>query len=383
VAVCTIARRFNFPKKLMCVGLDRKCQTTSTICSSKIRLHKLAYGCMQKDRNVLKTLRGKIIASALIGLVVMILLGLVGDIREVSQSFSGFDWWMIPAILGFTLLNYALRWLKWDYYLRRMNMYHNVGIWRSIVLFTSGMVMAVTPGKVGEVLKSYQLKQLNGTPITNSAPIVFAERVTDGIAMLLLMGFGLTLYEPAQPAFILLLLATIIGLVILQFQPLIERIVALIEKLPRGSSIAPRLFAAYMSCRELLSWRVLFASTIISLLSWFGECIAFYFVLRGLGIEPSYLLLLQSTFIFAASTLFGLVSFLPGGLGASEASSAGLLMVLVGMERGPASTATIIIRFCTLWFGVALGAIALAYFQGRYGDSQGDELLTEQSLSSE
>jgi uncharacterized protein (TIRG00374 family) len=338
---------------------------------------------MQKDRNVLKTLRGKIIASALIGLVVMILLGLVGDIREVSQSFSGFDWWMIPAILGFTLLNYALRWLKWDYYLRRMNMYHNVGIWRSIVLFTSGMVMAVTPGKVGEVLKSYQLKQLNGTPITNSAPIVFAERVTDGIAMLLLMGFGLTLYEPAQPAFILLLLATIIGLVILQFQPLIERIVALIEKLPRGSSIAPRLFAAYMSCRELLSWRVLFASTIISLLSWFGECIAFYFVLRGLGIEPSYLLLLQSTFIFAASTLFGLVSFLPGGLGASEASSAGLLMVLVGMERGPASTATIIIRFCTLWFGVALGAIALAYFQGRYGDSQGDELLTEQSLSSE
>jgi glycosyltransferase 2 family protein len=322
---------------------------------------------------MLSTLRGKIIISSLIGLAVVVVLGLVGDIREVGQSFSSFDWRMLPAILGFTLLNYVLRWLKWDYYLRRMGMDRDVSHADSGLLFTSGMVMAVTPGKVGEVLKSYLLKQINGTPISASAPIVLAERITDGLAMLLLMGFGLTLYAPARPAFFALLLLSVAGLVAVQFRPLMERLIGLLARLPRGDKIAPRLMTAYLSSRALLSWRILLASTVISLVSWFGECIAFYYVLRGLGEPASYLLLLQATFVFAASTLFGLVSFLPGGLGVSEASSTGLLILLVPMAAAPATTATIIIRFCTLWFGVTLGAIALAIFGRRYGEATIDQ----------
>jgi uncharacterized membrane protein YbhN (UPF0104 family) len=65
--------------------------------------------------------------------------------------------------------------------------------------------------------------------------------------------------------------------------------------------------------------------------------------------------------------LFGLVSFLPGGLGVSEASSTGLLTLLVPMALGPATVGTIIIRFCTLWFGVSLGGIALAIVSRRIG----------------
>src|SRR5215470_14456838 len=240
--------------------------------------------------NVLTSLRGKIIVSVLIGLAVVIVLGLISDIREVGQSFGSFAWSTIPAILGFTLLNYVLRWLKWDYYLRRMGMQRGVDRGDSALLFTSGMVMAVTPGKVGEVLKSYLLKQINGTPISASAPIVLAERITDGLAMLLLMGFGLTLYAPARPAFFALLLLTAAGLVAVQFRSLMQRALAIVVHLPRGEKIAPRLMTAYESSRELLSWRILLASTVISVVSWYGECVAFYYVLRGLGQPPSYLL---------------------------------------------------------------------------------------------
>lgn len=323
--------------------------------------------------DVLSNLRGKIIISALLGLLVVVVLGLLGDVRQVGRSFSTFQWTMLPAILGFTLLNYVLRWLKWDYYLRRMGMDQGVGRRDSGLLFTSGMVMAVTPGKVGEVLKSYLLKRINGTAISASAPIVLAERLTDGLSMLLLMSLGLTLYAPARPAFFALLILSVVGLVVLQFRPLMERLLAGLARLPFGGRIAPRLTTAYLSSQRLLSWRLLLVSTAISVVSWFGECVAFYYVLRGLGQPPTYLLLLQATFIFAASTLFGLVSFLPGGLGVSEASSTGLLILLVPMTAGPATTATIIIRFCTLWFGVTLGAIALAIFTRRYsGGLEGD-----------
>lgn len=317
-------------------------------------------------------LRRKIIIAALLGLAVVIVLGLFSDIQAVGTSFQTFDWAVLPAVLGFTVLNYALRWLKWDYYLRRTGMGQSVSRTDSILLFTSGMVMAVTPGKAGEVLKSYLLKRLNGTPISASAPIVLAERLTDGLAMLLLMGFGLTLYPPARPLFVLLVVASIAGLVLLQFRSLCQRLIDLAERLPRGQSIAPKLRTVYESTVHLLSWRLLAVSTIISVVSWFGECVAMYYVLRGLG-QPASLYLLQvATFVFAASTLFGLVSFLPGGLGVSEASSTGLLVLLLPMATGPATAATIIIRFCTLWFGVTLGAVALGVFGARYGEQSGD-----------
>jgi len=105
----------------------------------------------------------------------------------------------------------------------------------------------------------------------------------------------------------------------------------------------------------------------MSVLSWGFECLAFCLVLIGLGVEGSLLLVLQSTFIFAATTLFGLVSFLPGGLGVSEVSSVGLLVTLVAMSAAAATTVTLLIRFCTLWFGVLLGMIALTWFGKRYG----------------
>jgi uncharacterized membrane protein YbhN (UPF0104 family) len=320
----------------------------------------------------------------LIGLAVVIILGLLSDIGQVGRSFSGFNWAMLPAVLGFTLLNYLLRWAKWDYYLRRMDMGRGVGYGDSGLLFTSGMVMAVTPGKIGEVLKSYQLKRVNGTPVSASAPIVLAERVTDGLAMLLLMGFGLTLYAPARPAFFVLLALTVLGLLALQSRTLVLWVSNAALKLPYGPRIVPRLLTAYDSSRRLLSWPILLPSTLLSLVSWFGECAAMYYVLRGLGVSDSFLLLQQATFIFAASTLFGLVSFLPGGLGVSEASSTGLLVLLIPMASGPATTATIIIRFCTLWFGVTLGAVALAIFGRRYGETpaRGETIVGDPSALS-
>jgi uncharacterized protein (TIRG00374 family) len=311
-------------------------------------------------------LRRSILISIGLGLLVAIVLGLVSDIRQVGQSFQAFDLAVLPAVLGFTLLNYALRWLKWDYYLRSMRMDGGVNRGDSALLFTSGMLMAVTPGKIGEVLKSFLLRQINSTPISASAPIVLAERITDGLAMLLLMGLGLTFYPPAQPAFLALVALTVIGIGIVQSRSLSERLIGFVAALPMGAKVAPRLTTMYESTIQLLKWRVLVASTVISLVSWFGECVAMHYVLVGLGIPNTFHTLLVATFVFAASTLFGLVSFLPGGLGVSEASSTGLLTVLVPMAAGPATVATIIIRFCTLWFGVSLGAIALAWFRRRW-----------------
>ncbi|MFZ6019822.1 MAG: lysylphosphatidylglycerol synthase domain-containing protein, partial [Chloroflexota bacterium] len=69
----------------------------------------------------------------------------------------------------------------------------------------------------------------------------------------------------------------------------------------------------------------------------------------------------NAVFILAFSTVVGAVSALPGGLGASEASIAGMLVLVGGAAPAIASAATVIIRLATLWFGVSLGLITWAF----------------------
>jgi uncharacterized protein (TIRG00374 family) len=57
--------------------------------------------------------------------------------------------------------------------------------------------------------------------------------------------------------------------------------------------------------------------------------------------------------------MIGSASLLPGGLGAAEGTVAGVLDVVAGQPRDGAAAATLLIRVCTLWFGVALGATSL------------------------
>ncbi len=328
-------------------------------------------------------LRKSILTSLIIGLAVVIAISLFSDLRAVGNDLLTFDWALLPLILVGTVINYWLRWLKWDYYLRYLKLDRDIDRSTSGLIFTAGLVMSVTPGKMGEVLKSFLLRQRNATPISRSAPIVLAERLTDGIAMLLLMGLGLTLYPPARPLFVVLVLLTIIGIIIVQRQTLALAIVRMIARLPLGQRLAPRLETIYTTTAQLLHWRILLISTVISVVSWGFECLAFFWVLMGVGSTPSWLLLLQATFIFAASTLFGLVSFLPGGLGASEVSSVGLLLALVGLSASAATTATIVIRFCTLWFGVLLGVVALAWLNRYPGTLREQEDLASLSDASE
>jgi uncharacterized membrane protein YbhN (UPF0104 family) len=80
-----------------------------------------------------------------------------------------------------------------------------------------------------------------------------------------------------------------------------------------------------------------------------------YLVLIGLGVPGGLETLSLAVFVLSFSIVIGAVSALPGGLGAAEASIAGMLTFLLSLPRSVAVAATLLIRFATLWFGVSLG----------------------------
>src|SRR5579875_2625330 len=124
-------------------------------------------------------MRRKILISVLFGLLVLTALAFLGDAPKVLAALEGFPVALLPAILALTLWNYALRFVKWQIYLGRLRIRARPA--DSLAVFLCGLSMAVTPGKAGELLKSVLLRRRTGTPVATSAPIVLAERLTDGV----------------------------------------------------------------------------------------------------------------------------------------------------------------------------------------------------------
>lgn len=306
-----------------------------------------------------KRLCRRLLLGLLLGVAVAFALGVYGDAPKVLAALGQFDWRLVPLILLLTFANYCLRWVKWQFYLRILRI-GPVCRSDSILLFFSGLGMTMTPGKAGEWIKSVLLKQMYGTPFSHSAPIVLAERLSDGLAMLVLASTGVVAFRLGVEVLVAVLLLGSVAVGLAQSRTLTMRLLNGAERLSSTSRHVARVRTFYLSIHQLLQWRSLAFTVGLGLASWFGECVAFFLVLSGLGIPPSALLLLQATFILALATLVGSLSMLPGGLGTAEGSIALLLVATVGISSEVAVAATLLIRLCTLWFGVSVGLVALA-----------------------
>jgi uncharacterized protein (TIRG00374 family) len=303
--------------------------------------------------------------SLLFGLVVLSVLALVGDAPHVVDALRRFPPAYLPAILALTLWNYALRFVKWHLYLRRLDI--RASIADSLGIFLCGLSMAITPGKAGELLKSVLLRRRVGTPLTTSAPVVLAERLTDGLAMMGLAATGLLLYRQAVPPMLGLLVAFLAVIAVTQAPVVRHRLLPWLQTHPRMARRAEEIGRVFASARVLLAPRMLATAVVIGLVSWSGECLAFYLVLHGLGLPGGGMLLVQAAFVLAVSTLVGSATLLPGGLGSAEGSSAALLLAVTHTQLTVAVAATLLIRLCTLWFGVCVGLASLWLYRRRLG----------------
>ena len=127
--------------------------------------------------------------------------------------------------------------------------------------------------------------------------------------------------------------------------------------MPLLKKISSGLREFYEGSYALFKPKALLVAVGIGTISWLGEGIGMYCVLRGLDLPGGWEILSIAVFVLAFSTVVGAVSALPGGLGAAEASIAGMLILLLGLSNDTAAAATLLIRFATLWFAVLLGLI--------------------------
>jgi uncharacterized protein (TIRG00374 family) len=296
----------------------------------------------------------KLVIPAVLALAVVFAFGVYARPQALTRALTGFDYLYLVPILALAFANYLVRFMRWEYLLRVVDV--RINRRQSLGVFFSGLAMSVTPGKLGELFKCLMLKRESGVAYSKTVPVVLDERLTDLVAIVLLAALGVTRYRAGRGVFIV----EVVGVVAV--------LAALVLSVRFAGRLAPwltRRFAgrgAAESANEtaatfalLLRARTFAAAVAIAVVAWSCECLAFWLVFAALhwhGVS-----LAEATFVYATATLAGALSLLPGGLGATEGTMAALLAVLV-VARGVAAAATLIVRACTLWFAVIIGIAA-------------------------
>ena len=304
----------------------------------------------------------RLVLVLLVGVIVYAAAVIVTGYRSIEESLDRFRWVAFAAALGLSSLNYALRFLKWQFYLARLSI-RNIPVFESLLIFLSGFVLTVTPGKLGEVFKSAVLRQTHGVAAARSAPIVVAERLTDVIAVILLIacgsaGFAGGLFWAAAGS-----AAVLAGLVVILWDRPAVAFIGALEKRPAVARFAPKVAEAHKNLRQLATPAALLWPIFLSVIGWGCEGIALYVLLLGLG-TPAPLPL--AVFFYSTASLAGALIPVPGGLGVVEAMIQEQLVRLGGVPAGAATSSMILIRFATLWWAVLVGFSALALLRARH-----------------
>lgn len=285
--------------------------------------------------------------------------------------WSGFDqfWqalnllpvWLLPSLAGVVFFGYGLRFLRWQWYLVAMGYWVPWG--HSFHIFLASFALTASPGKAGESIKSLLLKRQYQIPIAPTLAGLFCERFTDALSVVLLICLSLSTAADLQWLVLTIGLIQVALILLLQKPAWVKR--GILHPLARWSklrAVADKFEHLIDSASTLLKPKILAGSTLLAFMAWGLEGLVLYVLFQFLG--ATLITPYQAVLIHTASGLLGALTFLPGGIGGTEALLIGL-SVFYGATSTIAVTATFLIRLLTLWFAVAIGIVALIAEQRR------------------
>lgn len=295
-----------------------------------------------------------LILTIILSIIGYFLFSLWGGWDDVMDAIAKVGFKGIAIALCLSLVNYFLRFLRWQHYLKLIH--HQIPFWQNLRIYMSGFALTTTPGKAGEALRSVFLKPY-GVSYRHSLGIFFAERLSDLISVMILTACGLWNYKQGQPLIIGVGIFIALIITVIQKKSWLKAMENLAKKIfpEKFSHLIEFFLELILAFRECFSLSTLVYSTTLGVLAWSAEGYAFYYLLHILGEDVD---LLSALFVYSFSLFIGAVSFLPGGLGGAEVTMWQLLLYL-GVTPSVTVAVTIVIRLTTLWFSVLLGLIAI------------------------
>lgn len=246
-----------------------------------------------------------------------------------------------PALVLLALATTAgwlfARFIRWQFLLRRVGV--RLPIRTTLGTYIAGLPGTATPAYVGEAVRGFFIKRRFGVPMRISLAVLVLERLYD-VAALALVTIAATLMtgspvRAVQVGVVFLALA-VAGIAVLW--PLGRRVGI------RGDAMA-RLRAPGTVVPALL----------LSLLAWATAALLLAIVARALGVSLG---VAEGARVFGTSTLFGAVTLLPAGVGATGGVAI-LELGRLGLDTATAVLVVSLFRLTSTGAALALGTIFL------------------------
>ena len=279
---------------------------------------------------------------------------IVSDLNKLSENIVDFKIEFLPLILSLVSAGWVALYFRWILLLK--NLKYSLPHKENFPIFLSGFALSVTPGKIGELLKSQLLKEKFDLPIKISAPVILIERFYNAIGIIIISIFGILVFDFSGIIILITTCLLILIFFILRSERLFHIFIQKISKISFLSKFSNSFMNSYDVIKESTRPKIFIISSILSAIYWIFESIAVYFILKSFGIDLLSIFDVIPT--YATSIILGVASFIPAGLGVSESTLIGLLS-LQGLTISTAVSLTIFIRLLTLWYSVFIGFIAL------------------------
>ena len=109
----------------------------------------------------------------LFAIVVYIIMGLFADFAKLAITISYFRWQYFLLLIVLTTASYFIRYIKWDIFLKTAGLHLDYK--ENLFIFFIGLSMTVTPGKLGEIWKSWLIRDISGDELSKTLSIVIIE----------------------------------------------------------------------------------------------------------------------------------------------------------------------------------------------------------------
>ena len=281
------------------------------------------------------------------------------DFNIISEQISNFKYELLPLILLLVSISWTPLLVRWQILLKKNDI--NIPIKKSFLLFLGGMSMSITPGHVGELIKSQLMKTIYNIPRTKTAPIIFVEKFYDLTGAIIASIIGIIILGMDTNLILISVSILIVIIFLIYYRPIFEFILKRVTKTKFFSKYSENLSDSYEIVRNSTTPQISSISFGLSVLYWIIISVAVHFILLSFGIES--ISVLKTISIYSSSVIIGAISFIPGGLGITEGSLIGLFS-LEGIDVSLALILSVMIRILTMWYSVSIGFICLKFTGG-------------------
>jgi glycosyltransferase 2 family protein len=304
-----------------------------------------------------------LIAVAALGVLLYLGVAFWVDAPRLLAALARLGWWGAAAVLALSFVSYLQRFQRWHLYILRFG--HSLPAPRHLLIYLSGFAFTLSPGKAGEVIRSWYLRE-HGISYAESLAAFFVERMLDVLAMVLLAAL-IVADHPAYRGLIggalLIVILVILGVGRPEIPTWLDSFAA--RRHGRIASGAAGIGRLLRSSTRLLSVWPLTWGVALGVLAWSTLGMGFYLICQGLHITLSPL---AAVGIYATAVLAGNAAiFLPGGIGGTEVVMVTLLRE-TGASLQSAVIAALLCSLASLWFAVLVGIAAASLVELAQGD---------------